>query len=320
LQAPFARRETINVISKNISWLWINSRAICDGTGIVSLVRRLRFLARALAVYDSVTPIINAPPGSALARAIESRPETIGAVIWPYQCLDWDARARLARIHEHYSIIDGIGGPINFPTDDEILLLELGDIRQGLRVVLDRPRWFIREGQLAINLFLDDVRLYSLLFSLLPDASGIAAFVGAIQGRDLEGILDEYRSLTKAAHGARPRDLLIEVFRMFCELIGVTRIYAVADEHRQHRSAYYGPLAYKKLNVDYDEVWEDRGGVRTDPRYYELEVGAKERDLAGVPTKKRSMYRKRYEMLRELGSRMKTRWDALSNETTAKAT
>src|SRR5690349_10419395 len=139
--------KAVKVIFKNIIWLWSHSHAVCGGRGMVSVVRRIRFLARALAIYDAVTPIINAQKDSSLARTIASRPETIGAVIWPYQCLGWNSRTRLARIREHYSIIDSLGGPIDFPVDGQILLLGLDNIREGLRLVLDRPQWFMREGQ-----------------------------------------------------------------------------------------------------------------------------------------------------------------------------
>ena len=155
-----------------------------------------------------------------------------------------------------------MGQPLDFPVDGQLRLLDLNDIRAGFHVVLDQPRWFMREGQFAINLFLNETRLYSLVFSLFRDGEVSAAFVGAIQGRDIEGILDEYRNLTKAAHGMRPRDLLIELFRMFGETIGLKHILAVSDEHRQHRSNYYGKNALSKLSGDYNEIWQNRGGTR----------------------------------------------------------
>src|SRR5205085_10943663 len=143
-------------------------------------------------------------------------------------------------------------------------LLDLSEIRPGFQVVLDQPRWFMREGQFAINLFLNETRLYSLVFSLFRDGDVLTAFIGAIQGRDIEGILEEYRDLTKAAHGMRPRDLLIEIFRFFGQAIGLTRILAVSDGSCQHRSNYYGGSASRKISTDYNEIWEDRGGTCID--------------------------------------------------------
>ena len=295
-----------------MGWLWANSAAVCEGKGIVLTTRRIRFFLNALAAYGSVKPMIDAPRESPLGKLIRHRPEAIGAVIWPYQCAGWNAQTRLARIRDHYAVVEKIGGAIDFPVDGKISLLDLGDIREGFHVIVDQPIWFMREGQLAINLFLGDVRMYTLAFSLFHQKNAIAAFVGAIQGRDIEGALEEYRELTKAAHGMRPRDLLIEVFRMFCAELGVTQIFAVSDEYRHHKDRYFGEVSKKKFSASYDEIWTDRGGVRVDPMFYQLDTGDTVRDLATIPSKKRSMYRRRFEMLRRIRAQMHDRYSSLA--------
>src|SRR5262249_51543573 len=145
-------------------------------------------------------------------------------------------------------------------------------------------------------LFLADTRMFSLAFSLAFQDDALIAYVGAVQGRDIEGVLAEYRELTKAAHGMRPRDLLIEVFRIFCSTLGVTRILAVSDQYRHHRHAYFSK-AQKTFFNNYDEVWTERGGIRVDPMFFELAVETSQRDLDAIPAKKRGMYRRRYDML-----------------------
>ena len=296
-----------------MGWLWANSAAVCEGKGIVLTTRRIRFFLNALAAYGSVKPMIDAPRESPLGKLIRHRPEAIGAVIWPYQCAGWNAQTRLARIRDHYAVVEKIGGAIDFPVDGKISLLDLGDIREGFHVIVDQPIWFMREGQLAINLFLGDVRMYTLAFSLFHQKNAIAAFVGAIQGRDIEGALEEYRELTKAAHGMRPRDLLIEVFRMFCAELGVTQIFAVSDEYRHHKDQrFFGQVSKKKFSTNYDEVWTDRGGVRVDPMFYQLDTGDTVRDLATIPSKKRGMYRRRFDMLRRIRAQMHDRYSSLA--------
>jgi uncharacterized protein len=267
-------------------------------------MRRIRFLARALGVYGSIKPMLNAPRGSALEKLLEVRPETVGAVIWPYQCCTWDARTRLARIVEHCSVAESIGGCVNFPVGEERLLVDLSHIREGFRVIVDQPKWFLREGQLVLNLFLSEERIYSLAFSLFRQAGGIAAFIGAVQGRDIKGINDVYRELTKLSHGMRPRDLVIEVFRMFCAELGVTEILAVSDECRHHRAGYFGNSAGTKFSSNYNEIWEDRGAERVDPTCYSLNVHYEERDISSIPSKKRSLYRRRYEVLQSVRQQM----------------
>jgi uncharacterized protein VirK/YbjX len=285
--------------------------------------RRVKFIVRALTNYSLLKPIIDARPGGALGKAIKARPEIIGAVLWPYQCSAWDVRTRLSRIRAHYDAVEAAGGLLDFPANATLTLLDLAEIKQGLRVAIDQPRWFMREGQLVINLFMAETRLYSLAFSLLQEANGqFVAVVGAIQGRgrnllqdanfvatiqgrgrDLEIARDEYRRLTKAAHGMRPRDLLFEVFRMFCARTGVAKIVAVADEFRLYRHPYFGKEP-KAFWVDYNEIWADRGGTRTSAMFYSLDAYRKPRDLAEIRANKRAMYRQRYQMLDSLNEQL----------------
>jgi len=251
-------------------------------------------------------PIIDARPGGALGKAIKARPEIIGAVLWPYQCSAWDVRTRLSRIRGHYDAVEAAGQLLNFPVNATLTLLDLAEITQGLRVAIDQPRWLMREGQLVINLFMAETRIYSLAFSLFQEADGqFVAVVGAIQGSGckLNDARDEYRKLTKAAHGMRPRDLLFEVFRMFCARMGVADIVGVANEFRHHRHWYfaYGP---KTFPTDYNEIWADRGGIRINEMFYRFDPYRKQRPLEEIRPNKRAMYRRRYQMLNSLSEQL----------------
>src|SRR5262245_65915418 len=125
------------MIVSSLAWFWKASGRVFEGRGVVVASRRVRFFARALSLYNALKPFIHAPPESALGRLIAQRPETVGAAIWPYQCLSWNARTRLARIHDHCSAVERVGRPLDFEADDRLHLLDLGEIRHGLRVVLD---------------------------------------------------------------------------------------------------------------------------------------------------------------------------------------
>jgi uncharacterized protein VirK/YbjX len=184
--------------------------------------------------------------------------------------------------------------------------LDLSDVRAGLRLVVDQPKWFMREGGLSLNLFVGCTRFYTLAFSFASHGNKIEAFIGAIQGRDLDGAPEEYRVLTKAAHGMRPRDFLIELFRILCRSAGVSTIFAVADQYRHHRHSYFASNKQKQLN-NYDEIWRDRGGIQIDDLQFELPLTLPRRDSELIPTKKRAMYRRRYAMLDVAGDRLELR-------------
>jgi uncharacterized protein VirK/YbjX len=255
-------------------------------------------MVKSIQLSNSLNPYLNATEGSLINKLIAQRPETLGAVVWPYQCHTWDAKTRLHRIREHYRAIENLPKKIDFPMDGALKLLDLGHVYENLHIVLDQPIWFMREGQLVINLFLGNVRIFSLAFSLAYEADNLVAYVGAMQGRNIDGLLDRYREITKAMHGMRPRDFLFELFRAFCRSQGITKIYAVSDASRHHRSSYFGTKAKDgELTLNYDEIWLERGGIVHNDDFYVLSAVPQVKNLEEIASKKRSMYRKRYEFL-----------------------
>lgn len=276
-----------------IAKLWRASSTVWPGQSLRIFYRRSRFFVRGLWLHRDVAPFLQAGERG-LGRLIKHRPETIGALEWPYICLSWDSRERLARIRDHYDAVEASLKSLDFAVEEERELLDLDDRVPGLRIVLDQPAWFIREGQLVLNLFSGETRLLSLAFSLRMEPE-LVAYVGAVQGRRLEGILDVYRELTRSLHGMRPRDFLIEIFCLFCQAAGITRIFAVSDTYRQHRSPYFG--SDRVLEQNYDQIWGERGGTPVSPEFYSLPLGGNRREMAEIPSKRRSMYRRRYEML-----------------------
>lgn len=269
-----------------------------------NFLHRLIFVAKAFSVRSSLNPFLEASKESLLGRLMLQRPEIIGAVVWPYQSNRWDARTRLKRIEEHYKVLEEKGYNLDFPISGALKLFSLDDVYDKLHVVLDQPKWFIREGQLVLNLFLDKTRIFSIAFSLAFENDKVVAYVGAIQGRNIDGLLDIYRDITKATHGVRPRDLLFELFRFFSRGLGISKIYAVSDESRHQRGDYFG----KNVNnidqsLNYNEVWEERGGVKVSRNFYSFGMEPPRKNIEEVPSKKRALYRRRYELMASLESR-----------------
>jgi uncharacterized protein VirK/YbjX len=242
--------------------------------------------------------LLQSKKNAAVQNLISKRPETLGAIIWPYQCNSWDAKTRLNHIVEHYSAIENLKFKIDFPLDGALKLLDLTNVYKGLHIVLDQPKWFMREGQLVINLFLDRTRILSLAFSFALESDRVVAYVGAIQGRSFDWSLDINRELTKAMYGMRPRDFLFEQFRTLCRTLGVSKIYAVSNASRHHRNNYFGKKTKTgELTVNYDEVWIERGGILEGSDFFVFSLNLQKKDIEQLPAKKRSMYRRRYEFL-----------------------
>ena len=299
--------------AEELKWLWQVSLPVCRPNAnapklrfgsVRILKRRLDYVAKAVGMVDALQIYMQPPKGSVLQRAMQQRPELVGVVIWPYICATWDARTSLQKVGEHFQVIEKGAPSLNFPVSEAFTLVDLGDVAANLRVVLDQPKWLMREGLLAINLFLQDTRIYSLAFSFAFEQSEIVAYIGGLQGVDAEGIMGDYKELTKALHGMRPRDFLVESLRIFCRCTGVARIYAVSDEKRHHRSSYFGDIKSEKLFLNYNDVWAERGGEQGTGDFFMLGVETPMRRLDEIPSKKRSMYRRRYELLQLVEERM----------------
>lgn len=279
--------------------LWSSAGQIFPGHSPGSFALRARFVWAGLSDAPVVSRMFNPLPGTALARIMSERPQLIGALVWPYQCASWGPKERMRRIVGHYNVIDTLPGSLSFPSDARLVLADLETLYPGMKLVLDQPEWFLREGGLTINLFLESFRAYSVAFSLMrPEDGSLVATIGGIQGRNREDMLDTYREITRILHGLRPRDFLIEALRMLCRILQVDALLAVSEVARHHKHPYFKGGA--PLSHDYDTIWQDRGGVPQDRDFYVLPIAPTRRDLSDVKPNKRPMYRRRFDFLESL--------------------
>lgn len=286
-----------------VSALIAAARRTFPGNRPSALVKQAQMVVAGLRLRPLVRSMLAPPAGSALESALVQRPEMIGALLWPYLSASFDARERLSRIISHYREIDRLGPPFRFDCDERLVLLDLSEIMPGLKVVLDQPIWFLREGGLVLNLFIDSFRAFSIAFSLKREEDGsLTAWIGGIQGRNRDDMLETYRTLTKLMHGLRPRDILLEILKMLLRQWNVAGLYAVSDRSRHHRHPYF--RGAKQSSQNYDEIWLDRGGVAINPDFFQLPLSAERRDMATIKPNKRSMYRQRFDLLDELEARL----------------
>lgn len=278
------------------------SGLLYPGDALRSRLRRWRFMMRVRSQRADLAPLVDAKPGSLLARTIDARNQVLGFIVAPYLCSAWNARERISAFARHVTALECFPNLLDFAIDARLELMPLRYLGPDYHLVLDKPIWFHREGVAVLNLFRGNLRLLSLAFALEQQDGHWVALIGAIQGRDIEGIKDEYRQMTKDSFGIRPRDLLIELFRMLCRQIRVETILGVADENRHHRSAFFNKE--REFSLDYDEIWQDRGGER-DGHFFRISPARQDRDQAEIPAKKRTMYRKRYELLDQLEDAVK---------------
>jgi uncharacterized protein len=282
---------------------WVACAEPGQGVNPRILVRRYRFTRRAAAARATLAPLMDAPVGSLAAQSLVLRPELLMLFEAPYINARWDAATRIAAARRHLDVAEAIPA-LAFAIDESVELMALDVIGPGFHLILDKPKWFAREGVATINLFHDNTRLFCLSFAIEDRNGDRVGVIGGIQGRKLPAVLDIYRDFTKRAHGIRPRDFIVEIFRMLARVLGVKRIEAVSDVCRHHRSTFFPEPVDRPMPLNYDEIWEERGGVALDAAWWEIPLIRPARD--DIPAKKRALYRARYAMLDDLNAAMET--------------
>lgn len=229
--------------------------------------------------------------------------DCVGVVHWPYISKSWRSQDRLSVLASHYEVVTkSCPQLLLLGRTDSWVVSDLSVCSAGCSLVLDRPIWFMREGELVLNLFQGDLRIASIAFTLCRTDAELCIFIGAVQGIhkgvESDRSLDIYRDLTKDFEGLRPRSLLIEAIKCIARHVGVEKIYAVGDGYRHHRHPYFGTKKAQDLAANYDVIWLEHGAfpsARED--FFEIPMALSKKALDDIPSKKRAMYRRRYELL-----------------------
>ncbi len=274
------------------------------GSFVETMRNRFVFFFRFLLAYRSYSLFCRKIECLASTRCDPSSPRLIGLVEWPYINACWDVQKRYDVVAQHYQILSHSGCLLNFiGEEDEVNLIFFDEIAPGVRITIDRAPWFVREGELVLNVFEFDLRIASLSFSFAYGQNNSrAAFIGAVQGIHSgigsEKSLQIIKRLTKSFHGVRPRSMLIFVLQCICKNLNVDAIHAICGSSRQHTHSYYGGLKLEKFKTDYDQIWSEHGGVfDASSGFFVLPITPEFKEMGGIPSNKRAMYRRRFEML-----------------------
>lgn len=145
------------------------------------------------------------------------------------------------------------------------------------------------EGYFSINIRNQaDERVYDASFTFL---SPNKLLIASIQGPSTDQASEIVKQATKALHGVRPMFMLVNAFKVLvkkwqCDLVGIP--------HKAQGK--YRLSTRSKILFNYDEFWQENQGEYCNS-YWQLPLSIERKSLEDIASKKRSMYRKRYEML-----------------------
>ncbi|PZU07525.1 MAG: hypothetical protein DI605_15825 [Sphingomonas sp.] len=257
----------------------------------------LPFLYASSAVrhWRALSDLWRARDGSLLAEMVAARPEIWTMLRVRFVSARWNASERLKAIAHHCDIAERLGLPFNIHPHRAATLLRLDGLGPDVRLVLDSPRWLLREGLLALSLMDGCDRIFSLSFTLAQERGRRVAYIGGIQGRRAPDALARNRELTHLADGARPQDLLFELFRALCRAAGVAQILAVSGAIRNDQTTFarYDGYEESPVTFDYDALWSERGGALRADGFFALAIDPEPRDESTMPAKRRAARRKK---------------------------
>ena len=98
----------------------------------------------------------------------------------------------------------------------------------------------------------------------------------------------------------RPQQLMVTALQYFSASLNLDGIIGIAQEH-QVKLRW---RLKKRVKMNYDLFWQENGATLGDDGYWHLPQIPPRKDLAEIESKKRSMYRKRYQMLDNMAAEM----------------
>ena len=252
-------------------------------------------------------PLLASGWNSPAIRLLKRRPELLLDVATkPFITRQWNARQRVTALIDHSETVAKIGGVLSFAEHDYVDVLQIRQLEGSYHLSINQSRWLQREGLMTFGLCEDGERFFTLCFCLSSRKGPLIAYVGGIQGMPGPNALEQHKRFTKRACGMRPRDFLVEAFRLFCHAIGVKQILAVSDQ--DHANIPLVRERVENLQISpYDQLWLERGGTRTEEGFFALSTVLVRRAHDQIPVKKLALYRRRYEMLEQIGHELSVR-------------
>ncbi|MDY4920793.1 MAG: VirK/YbjX family protein [Phascolarctobacterium sp.] len=217
-----------------------------------------------------------------------------------YKGSTWDERMQLVK--NHVTIMESHFVP---ELMDELYA-------QGQRVqlwedtYLDKPLtmslWFHagqrKEGCLSLVMSYEGAELYQVMFWFgknIADGKD-TIYIGALQGPQNGNEL--IKGLTKAFFGYRTKNLIFYGLRSLAKAMGITNIYAVANE------GYYAMSHVRmdrKLKTDFGAFWQECEGEQcSDRRFYIMPVAEYRKSMEELKPSKRAQHRRRFAKMDEM--------------------
>ncbi|WP_027326864.1 DUF535 family protein [Helicobacter pametensis] len=180
----------------------------------------------------------------------------------------------------------------------EILLFSHEDVQ-----IVFKVNGTFEEGFLAVEMQCNHQRIYGASFCIDPSKQAliIASIQGLIQGDEAR---EKIKIMTKKCYGLRPQICLIEAMRYMMAFFDCRILWGISQSAQVRFSS-----RKRGYFADYDQLWDEVGGVRCGD-YFDI-TQTQRKELDEIPSQKRSMYKKRFALLDEMRDAIERKFDAM---------
>jgi len=212
----------------------------------------------------------------------------------PYMTYHFSMEEKLHWVLSSYQYLDSLFSEETLKVlyeKGELKILDLeGKEEEKITVYFHIYHNFDKEGECNLVLYEDEILLGTLTFSLSKEAILIGGLQGLGRKHNDPEIL---KKVTKNFYGLFPKRILLEVFY---HLFPEPKI-AVGNANHIYLAQRYRYKKERKVKADYDEFWESLGGVQREDGLWKLAEKIARKPIEEIPSKKRSQYRSRYQIL-----------------------
>ncbi|OAN13283.1 hypothetical protein A3K86_16645 [Photobacterium jeanii] len=268
-------------------------------------LNRIKFVSRATIQYSNYRLLksqINSHP--LIPTVLKNYPRIIEKPLRSFLNTQFSSRDRIHLIVEHY---DRLCQLVSLQQLENIYTQRFSVAQFECREIpfdltLSYENFHEREGELTLALRQNDQRIYSAPVTLGTDEKRQPClYLGTVQGsRDKNEIT---KSLTRGCHGLRPKSLMIEYVKIMARHFGCENIYAVSNSHHVYQSKR---KTQSRRSFDLDSLITEHGGEAYNAAWSIMTSQSVRHDFADVVSRKRKMYRLRYEFIDDLEQQVQT--------------
>lgn len=266
--------------------------------------RRIKFFLRVL--LNGKKPIakiertFNHPK---LKRILHDNPSQYTKIYHPYLYRGLKINDRVLSVNNHYEfikkqwhqkIIDAVYSESGF------LLAEMIFDKQVFSIVLQKCSGtrYESESEIIINLISEQEKIMGICFNFTIEQNNDAGiFISSMQGSSDHHSLNHQiiKEFTKKTGGMRPQSFLLYALTV------IASVYQLKDIHALKTNSH---LKRKRIKTNYDTFWNDFGGESINETVYSIPLIYERKPIEDIKTNKRSMYKRRYDLLDEVGQQI----------------